>query len=150
MRLRDGSGRLTARSDEKARLWKQGLERTLARLSRAGVPVLVVHPVPEFPQAPDECTTLTILTDGCASTVARRVIDDRLSRAKQAERDAVLAVPHASTIDFEDAICLGGRCSTSRSGTILYRDADHLSVDGALALTGDFYRAILARARSAS
>ena len=119
-------------------------------MSRAGVPVLVVHPVPQFPQAPDECTTLTILTDGCATTVARQVVDDRLLRAKQAEREAALAVPDDSTIDFEDAICLGDRCSTSRGGTILYRDADHLSVDGALALTDDFYRAILARARSAS
>jgi peptidoglycan/LPS O-acetylase OafA/YrhL len=149
MRLRDESGRLTRRPGEKARLWEQGLERTLARLSQAGVPVLVVHPVPQFPQASDECTTLTILTDGCATTVARQVVDDRLFRAKQAEREAVLAVPDDSTIDFEDAICLGDRCSTSRAGTILYRDADHLSVDGALALTDDFYRAILARARSA-
>ena len=39
------------------------------------------------------------------------------------------------------------RCETSRNGTILYRDADHLSVAGALTLSDRFYGAIEALAR---
>jgi SGNH domain (fused to AT3 domains) len=50
-------------------------------------------------------------------------------------------------IDFEDEICDARRCETSRNGTILYRDADHLSVDGSLTLADRFYRAIEAVAR---
>jgi hypothetical protein len=49
---------------------------------------------------------------------------------------------NAALIDFENEICDAGRCVTSRSGTILYRDADHLSVEGSLTLTDRFYRAI--------
>ena len=146
--LRDGTGALIARPDEKARLWEQGLEKTLDRLARAGVPVLVVHPVPAFPKTPDECTTFAILTDGCGSSVTRESVDARLSRARQAEKTAVAAIPGAFAIGFEDRVCARDRCSTSRDGTILARDGEHLSVDGALLLTNDFYRAILARARA--
>jgi hypothetical protein len=147
IRLRDSAGRLTGRPGEKAQLWEQGLENILAQLGGAGVPVLVIQPVPAFPQTPDECTTLGILTNGCASSVSRVVVDRRLGRAKGVEREAVAAVPNADAIDFEDEICTEERCSTSRDGTILYRDADHLSVDGALGLTDDFYRTIIAYAR---
>jgi hypothetical protein len=52
-----------------------------------------------------------------------------------------------SELESEDEFCDARRCQTSRDGTILYRDADHLSVDGSLTLTDRFYRAIEALAR---
>jgi peptidoglycan/LPS O-acetylase OafA/YrhL len=145
--LRNSLGRLTARPEEKARLWERGLESTVAQLGAADVPVLVVHPVPMFPAAPDECSTLAILTSGCASSVRRATVDSRLRRARWAEEMAVATVSNAIALDFEDAVCTSAQCSTSREGTILYRDSEHLSVDGALTLTDDFYRAIVKHAR---
>ena len=126
------------------------LERRLAivgRLEGVGVPLLLVHPMPEFPQAAQSCTTIRIITDGCASTVARQTVRSRLARAKQAEQAAIAVSRNAWALDFEDEICTGERCSTSRDGTILYRDGSHLSIDGALRLTDDFYRAIASRVR---
>jgi peptidoglycan/LPS O-acetylase OafA/YrhL len=150
VRLRDRSGRLTRSPDQKALLWELGLQRTISALDRAGVPVLVVRPVPMFPQAAQSCTTLDILTNGCANSVSVERVESRLRRAAQAEMAAVGTIPSAFTIDFENRVCARDRCSTSRQGTILYRDSEHLSVDGALRLTGDFYRAIVAHARTAT
>jgi hypothetical protein len=100
-----------------------------------------------FPQAPDECTSLAILRNGCSSSVSRASVEAELEPAREAERQAVAGVSNAALIDFEDEFCDARRCQTSRNGTILYRDADHLSVDGALTLTDRFYRAIEALAR---
>jgi peptidoglycan/LPS O-acetylase OafA/YrhL len=147
IRLRDDTGKLTRSPSEKARLWEQGLQRLLAELQAADIPVLVAEPVPMFPRAPDECTTLAILRNGCSSSVSRASVEDELEQARKAERRAVAGVSNAALIDFEDEICDARRCETSRKGTILYRDADHLSVDGSLTLTDRFYRAIEALAR---
>lgn len=146
-RLRDPSGRLVTEPAEKARLWEQGLQRTLTRLERAGVPVLLVHPVPAFPETPQSCTTLGILTDGCSSSVSRESAEEQLHRARGVEGAAVAAVSNTSALDFEETLCGSDRCSTSRGDTILYRDGEHLSVDGALLLADGFYRAIVAHAR---
>jgi hypothetical protein len=146
-RLRDPSGRLIAEPAEKARLWEQGLERTLARLERAGVPVLLVHPVPSFAKTPQSCTTLGILTDGCSSSVSRESAGEQLYLARGVEDAAIVAVSNTSALDFEETLCGRDRCSTSRGDTILYRDGEHLSVDGALLLADGFYQAIVAHAR---
>jgi peptidoglycan/LPS O-acetylase OafA/YrhL len=147
IRLRDATGKLTRSPREKARLWEEGLRRLLAQLQAADIPVLVAEPVPMFPRAPDECTTLAILRNGCSSFISRASVEAELEPAREVERRAVASVSNAALIDFEDEICNARRCETSRSGTILYRDADHLSVDGALTLTDRFYRAIEALAR---
>jgi hypothetical protein len=42
---------------------------------------------------------------------------------------------------------LAGSPFPSRNGTILYRDADHLSVEGSLTLSDRFYRALEALLR---
>jgi hypothetical protein len=68
IRLRDETGKLTRSSRSKARLWEEGLHRILAVFEAAEVPVLVAEPVPKFPRAPDECTTLAILRNGCSSS----------------------------------------------------------------------------------
>jgi SGNH domain (fused to AT3 domains) len=146
IRLQNEDGELIRSPGEKARLWERGLERLLGRLDAAAIPVLVVEPVPLFPHPPDVCTTLAILRNGCSSSVSRAAVDAELQRARDAERRAAARVGNATLIDFEDEICGADRCETSRNGTILYRDADHLSVAGALTLTDRFYRAIEALA----
>ena len=60
---------------------------------------------------------------------------------------AIAAVSNMSALDFEETLCGRDRCSTSRGDTILYRDGEHLSVDGALLLADGFYQAIVAHAR---
>ena len=144
--LRDASGRLTDRPAEKALLWQRGLTSTLAALDRAGVRVVVVHPVPALPES-GSCTTLGLLVDGCSTTVPLGEVERAAARARTAEERAVAAVRGAAAVDFVPILCPAGRCSTLSGGTLLYRDRIHLSVDGALRLSDTFYRAIVAHAR---
>jgi peptidoglycan/LPS O-acetylase OafA/YrhL len=142
----DGTG-LTRDPDEKARLWRRSLRSMLRRLDTAGVPVLLVHPVPTVPAMPERCAVLRILLERCGSTVPRAIAAKRIARAIALETDAVTATSSASALDLTDVLCPEGHCASSRSGITLYRDAQHLSVDGALQLTDVFSRAIRARAR---
>lgn len=146
LRLRDGVGRLHDRPDEKARLWQAGLTRTLSALGEASIPVIVVQPVPIFPDAAQNCTGLDLIRNGCASSVSRAGTARRLERAKRAERSAASAVG-ATLLDLEDELCGPSNCSTARASTILYRDSEHLSVEGALRMTDRLYRVIATRAR---
>jgi hypothetical protein len=142
--LRTPSGRLTRAPAEKERLWRQGLTSTLTALTSAGIPIIVVHPTPPFPDAPDQCTAIGILTSGCTTTRTRHEVDRRLLRAKRAEYAALATTSRSWALDFEDDLCTPGTCATARSGAVLYRDGDHLSIKGALTLTRRFYRAIRA------
>ncbi len=145
--LRDADGRLTGSPDAKARIWEGGLERTLERLHQVDVPVLVVHPVPSFPYSTEACATLRIVLDGCSSSRSRAEVEERLRRATGAETNAVARVPGVATIGFVDELCRTQRCATARDDTVLYRDGEHLSIEGALTLSSAFYDAIASQAR---
>jgi hypothetical protein len=146
-RLREPGGELADTPDAKAGLWRRALGRTLALLARADIPVLVIHPIPRFETTPHECTTLSLLTAGCGSTVSVAAVDRRLRRAHAAETGAIAASVTASAMDLSRAICWNGVCATSRRGTILYRDRDHLSVEGSLTLSDEFRHAIMTEAK---
>jgi len=103
--------------------------------------------VPEFSRAPHDCSAIRILTSTCAGSVSRAAVDGKLRRAVAAEDSAAVATTATWAIGFENEICGSKRCSTVRDGTIRYRDRDHLSVEGALALTSRFEHVILRRAR---
>jgi hypothetical protein len=55
----------------------------------------------------------------------------------------------AWVVGFEDQLCNRGRCSSTRDGRVMYRTVDHLSVQGALALTGRFATGVISHARAA-
>jgi peptidoglycan/LPS O-acetylase OafA/YrhL len=133
----------------KTLLWRGGLERFLRRLGRAGIPTLVVHPVPVLAIDPGTCAVLRVLTGSCTATATRRSIDRLLRASDQAESAAVAAAPRSSAVSFERLLC-SRVCASARGGRMLYRDSTHLSVEGALTLTPEF-EALLSRrsARSA-
>jgi peptidoglycan/LPS O-acetylase OafA/YrhL len=142
-----GGGDVAHRAEEKARLWQQGLASVFKRLNRAGVPVLFVHEVP-VPPLPTGCAVIRILSGSCVEgSLARSVVDRELRRTVRAEDAAVATAPMTSAVDFENELCLRRRCSTMRGGTLMYRDGEHLSVDGSLTLTDPLYKVIVARAR---
>ena len=53
-----------------------------------------------------------------------------------------------TAIDFTGALCSPKQCATNRENRWIYKDGRHLSVPGALTLTGRFRTAIRAHARS--
>jgi peptidoglycan/LPS O-acetylase OafA/YrhL len=142
-----GAARLAHDRAAKLRLWRQGLESVLSSLSRAGIPVVVVHPLPALPATGPDSAVLRVLLGASPETVPRATVDRRLAGVRAAEDAAVAADPTASTLDFENAVCSASRCSSVQHGRFMYRDRTHLSIDGALTLTSRFYRAIDARAR---
>ena len=143
----DGPPSSPAAADSKARLWRAGLAATLARLNRAGIPVVLVHPVPRLPAAPEGCATVRVLTGTCGGSVRRSGVERELSRSVGAERAAVAAAHAAWALTFDGDLCGATRCAAARHGVAMYRDAEHLSIPGALTLTPRFARAIAEHAR---
>jgi len=134
-------------ADAKAKLWGRSPRSLLARLNGAGVPVLLVHPIPALPPTPERCAVIRILVHHCRSSIERSVADARLRRSIDVERTTAAATPATSVIDFEAELCPNGRCESTRGGVVWYRDSEHLSVEGSLQLTDAFFRAIVAHAR---
>ena len=145
--LAQPGGGLSYSPDQKAELWRRGLAGLLRRLTGAGVPVVVVHPVPTFAIDPGGCAVVRVLVGRCGTTRPRAAVDRQLRRSVGAERAAVAAVPGTSAASFESAFCDRHTCWSTRAGEGLYRDPTHLSVAGALLLTDRFTRLIAAYAR---
>jgi SGNH domain-containing protein len=131
----------------KAGLWERGLRAVLVPLSRAHIPVLVVHPVPELPADSDASAVMRVLLRKSAGSVSRIALDRWRRRTILAENRAASGLSGVSLVDFENAVCGARTCSSTHGRDFSYRDEGHLSVQGALRLTSRFYSAIVARAR---
>lgn len=137
-----GKGGLTFSNAGKARLWRRTLHSTLLRLNAAGVPVLLVHPIPVLPLDPATCAVVRVLLGKCSSSLPRSSVDRWLRLAIKTENAGAAGAKRTWILDFENQLCEKQRCTTVKKGVSLYRDSRHLSVDGALTLTGTFQRAI--------
>ena len=58
---------------------------------------------------------------------------------------AVARAPNVSIVPLIDQLCDGQLCSGTHDGALLFRDGDHLSLEGALSLTDIFFRAFTQR-----
>lgn len=134
-------------SAAKEAAFAQGLRRTVRRLDRAGIPVIVVHPVPEIEVDPGSCAVIRFMIEhSCAEADKRSTVTRRMARTLAAEREAIRGLD-ATLLDFEPWFCSGGFCRSSKNGALLYRDHQHLSVAGARKLEPFFARAIDRMAR---
>jgi hypothetical protein len=143
---RPGSA-LTYDTRRRLDLWQSALAQTLRRLNGAGIPVLIVHPIPRLPVPTASCAVVRILDGTCAPSIPRRVVDAELGPVVHVEDRAAAQAPLSTTVGFENVLC-GTRCSSTRGHTEMYIDATHLSIGGAKTLTGRFASLIRARARS--
>jgi peptidoglycan/LPS O-acetylase OafA/YrhL len=141
---------LVGSASANARVLEQALEHVLRALNRAGIPVVVVYPIPQLPFHPAGCSVFRVLLDACAGTVARAPALAELRHGIAAERQAIDATTNTSAVDLTEKFCNALVCTTRHDGVDDYRDADHLSIAGALTLTGRFRTAIADRARSSS
>jgi peptidoglycan/LPS O-acetylase OafA/YrhL len=129
--------------------WVQDDRRTLAVLGHRS-PVLVMGAIPQFPNLPT-CVWPSLLRGraaGCGQLTPAEVAADR-GRLIAAERPAVTAMG-ASYLSTGRLLCRpNGGCSAFVHGTLVYRDAAHLSVSGSMLFEPDLHAALqrMTRAR---
>ncbi len=129
---------------DKAIVWSSGLSSVLARLT-ASAPVLLVHPIPRFRTwTLDSCAAYKVWLDpnSCAGTTTRIEVDAWRQRAVQSELAAIAKNPRAATLELADILCPDSTCRVLKDGVWIFRDGAHLSVPGALTLSGAFKTAI--------
>jgi peptidoglycan/LPS O-acetylase OafA/YrhL len=117
-------------------VYAAGVSRIADRLTRAGIRVLLVQPVPKLGLAPERCAAVLVLFDRCVSRVSRADAKAELARAAAANA----SVPNVALVDFFEALCGPAACTGAR-----YRDDEHLSVEGALSLEPTFERLVATR-----
>ena len=143
------TGPVTHLTAAKAKLWARGLRTEIETLNQAGIPVVVVQPLPAVPTNAQDCAVILLMLNSCGGSVSRTAADVALRPALQANDRAVHGLD-AWTLNLESDICSASRCDirrASKRGLILFRDSLHLSVAGALTLTPEFSAAINAYAR---
>jgi peptidoglycan/LPS O-acetylase OafA/YrhL len=138
-----GSGEVATTPRAKARLLERGLASVLRQLAEVGIPTLVIHPIPHLGDVAQDwqalaCPAVRIYTHSCGASVDRSEVERRQQLAREAEHRAVASVPGAASADFTEDLCSADSCAANRNGLWMYRDATHLSVGGALTLTGRF------------
>ncbi len=144
-------GSNTTTPDGKAQLWSKGLARVLHQLTDAKIPTMLIRTVPQWETwdarscaearaylAPQSCGADQTRAESTAFRRQNVAADDRALRTE----------PAVAALDFTDTLCSPKRCATNRHNLWLYKDGRHLSVPGALTLTGRFRAAIRAHARS--
>jgi peptidoglycan/LPS O-acetylase OafA/YrhL len=135
------TGEVAATSERQAAMWEDGLVSVLDELAAAGIPTLVVDTVPHPGQfatdwLPQECAAIRFYDRTCGRfSIDRAQVDGWQRPAREAQDRAVERVAGSASADFTDDLCSPEACTSERNGTILYRDGDHLSVDGARTLT---------------
>jgi peptidoglycan/LPS O-acetylase OafA/YrhL len=112
-------------SPEELRL---GTRRTLERLLRVGVPIVILRDTPLPPYDIPACVARRVSQQlPVAATCdfdASTALDGAAFSAERASADGL---PNVSFLDLNDLICPGSSCPAMRHGLIIYRDDNHLA-----------------------
>ena len=128
-----------------AEAWAVGLRSVLTTFERAGIGVLVVHPVPRFDDwSFGLCPNITILDDveRCGTERSRADVAAAHQSAFEVEQEALAGLSSVRTLDVGTALCPTEICSTNEGNTWTYRDSSHITVFASLSLAGEFSQAI--------
>jgi len=114
--------------------WEQGLTKSISDLQSAKVPIIVLrdNPTPYFPI--DNCLARADWRGSSPTDCARdqkSMLNDEVGAAEQR---AISLFTNAHLIDLTASICSDGQCPAMRDGVIVYRDANHLTVEFTLTL----------------
>ncbi len=136
-----GSGPPATTPDAKADLWSAGLARVVDRLSAANIPTALIRTVPQWRSwDARSCAEVRVYLapESCGTDQTRAAVDSFRRASLEADDRALRTTPEVVTVDFADALCGPRRCATNQENLWLYKDGRHLSVPGALSLTGEF------------
>ncbi|PKO57613.1 MAG: hypothetical protein CVU25_07365, partial [Betaproteobacteria bacterium HGW-Betaproteobacteria-19] len=109
---------------------------TLQRLEAAGKRVVLMHMVPELDFNARECidwhpNRFVSRTPRPDCSVSRELIRKRNLEFRPAIEQVLGAHPGVRVFDPHLLMCSDAVCRGKRDGVLLYRDDDHLSLDGA-------------------
>jgi hypothetical protein len=131
----DASAATAGRSDR-----RRELQRLLRPFAEAGVPVVVLGPIPEFPEDVPRCLARAATTAECRTTVSRSAPREHL-RAEL--RRTVASVPGAGFVDLDELVCPGAVCPAFSGGLVTRRDRHHLTQAYAGVLAGRLEAALV-------
>lgn len=131
----DSTGKKSAYVSESA--VEYGLNETLAALVEKGKRVVFLHSVPELDfnarvcltWAPNKFVQRSAPKPDC--TVDRTLIEKRNDEYRPVIEGVLNNFPQVAVIDPEPLMCDQQYCYGRQDDTLLYRDDDHLSLDGA-------------------
>ncbi len=125
-----------------ARVFEAGLRRTLEALQKAGKTVYFVHQAPELGFDPRSCKGIRPIQflqkarSLCA--VPRAEVDARQQAYRSIASSVLRSFPSVRVLDPVPRLCDDRYCYAMRDGKMLYRDSDHISIDGSILLARYF------------
>jgi peptidoglycan/LPS O-acetylase OafA/YrhL len=126
---------------------------TLERFLAAGKRVIWVEDVPELDFEPRQClrrVAIPTSTTRIPCAIDRRAFDRDTAPHRSALATLRARLPELRVFEAWSVLCDDARCWALRDGKLLYRDKDHLSVDGDLLVGEAFGRAQATERRSDS
>ena len=117
-----------------SRVLRTGLKRTLDMLQQAGKKVIFVLDNPSLPFEPSQCVkrpmAISWLDRKCR--ISRQSWSD--NKARQAYEklvtEAAEKYSNVSVVDLADRMCDRDNCYVVKNNLVLYRDSNHLNIDG--------------------
>ncbi|MFM8156102.1 MAG: acyltransferase family protein [Actinomycetes bacterium] len=143
------SGGMAGSTSEAAKLWKQGIDDVVAPLREAGIGVVIVGAVPEFPEFVDQHSLFAQAFGSKAYTIDQAEAIDNRKPALDAEMSVARKYPGTVVFDALPHVCDGQTCATAKDGVVFYQDETHLSLEGSLLLEPGMREAIRQAAESA-
>jgi peptidoglycan/LPS O-acetylase OafA/YrhL len=109
-------------------LWPEALQADVDAITKLGLRILIVAPVPEFPTDPISCSSR--LSTGVCFVARANVEQQRASAMAVLKRVATENPKSVRLWDPLNALCGADKCSAEKDGVFLYKDTHHLSVKG--------------------
>ena len=128
------NGGMAGSTAEAAKLWKQGIDDVVGPLREAGIGVVIVGAVPEFPEFVDQHSLFAQAFGSQAYTIDQA---DAIANRKPAlDAEAAVAAKYPGTVIFDALpyVCDGTTCATAKDGVVFYQDETHLSLEGSMLL----------------
>ncbi|HVE14836.1 MAG TPA: acyltransferase family protein, partial [Elusimicrobiota bacterium] len=115
-------------------LYKRGLARTIRALESRGMRVILALDVPELDFDPATCLGARPLFPKdkirAECSVARADVDASRGEYRRLVAELEDEFPRLRVFDPLPVLCDASRCRALENGRLMYRDADHLSVEG--------------------
>jgi hypothetical protein len=109
--------------------WAGGVRDMIEQVASDGAHVIVIGPTPrplfDVPGCLARRSWAGSLSVGCRMPES----DEQVEVAAAGHRAGASSLPEVTLLDGRSLVCPYGRCALERDGVVVFRDADHLTVD---------------------